>query len=35
VDKPATPDVLIARMEAVPLDIERIHPDSAEFRYLI
>jgi threonine dehydratase len=26
---------LLARMDAAPLDIERIKPDSAEFRYLI
>ncbi|HEU4945838.1 MAG TPA: threonine ammonia-lyase IlvA [Kribbella sp.] len=26
---------LLARMDAAPLDIERIQPDSAEFRYLI
>jgi len=28
-------DGLLARMDAAPLDIERIHPNSPEFRYLI
>jgi threonine dehydratase len=26
---------LLARMDAAPLDIERINPNSPEFRYLI
>jgi threonine dehydratase len=26
---------LLARMEATPLDVERINPNSPEFRYLI
>jgi threonine dehydratase len=35
IGRPADLTPLLARMEAAPLDIERIKPDSAEFRYLI
>jgi threonine dehydratase len=35
IGRPADLAPLLARMDAAPLDIERIKPDSAEFRYLI
>ncbi|TCM49404.1 threonine ammonia-lyase IlvA [Kribbella sp. VKM Ac-2568] len=35
IGRPGDLSVLLDRMDAAPLDIERIKPDSAEFRYLI
>ena len=35
IGRPGDLSVLLDRMNAAPLDIERIKPDSAEFRYLI
>jgi threonine dehydratase len=35
ISRPGDLEGLLARMEAAPLDIERIHPNSPEFRYLI
>jgi threonine dehydratase len=35
ISRPADLDGLLSRMEAAPLEIERIHPNSPEFRYLI
>lgn len=35
IGRPGDISLLLERMDAAPLDIERIKPDSAEFRYLI
>ena len=35
IGRPGDLSILLQRMDAAPLDIERIKPDSAEFRYLI
>jgi threonine dehydratase len=35
ISRPGDLDGLLARMDAAPLDIERINPNSPEFRYLI
>ena len=35
IGRPGDISLLLDRMDAAPLDIERIKPDSAEFRYLI
>ena len=35
ISRPSDLDGLLGRMDAAPLDIERIHPNSPEFRYLI
>ena len=35
ISRPTDLDGLLERMDAAPLEIERIHPNSPEFRYLI
>ncbi|MEU4604899.1 threonine ammonia-lyase IlvA [Kribbella sp. NPDC023972] len=35
ISRPGDLEGLLSRMDAAPLDIERIHPNSPEFRYLI